>query len=44
MVTDVTFFWMIHLFVGILLPVMVYFGCCREEQPPQNAQSVRHNQ
>lgn len=21
-------FWLIHLFVGVLLPVMIYTGCC----------------
>lgn len=29
MITDVTFFWLIHLFIGIIVPILAYSGCCR---------------
>ena len=28
-------FWLIHLFVGVILPLMIYSGCCglRNREP-----------
>lgn len=31
MTTEAGIFWLIHLFVGIVLPVMAFFGCCKEK-------------
>ena len=28
MFTDVTMFWLIHLFIGLLLPILIWRGCC----------------
>ena len=32
MIGNETMFWLIHLFVGIILPFMVLSGCCRERE------------
>ncbi len=29
--SDITIFWLIHLFVGLVLPIFVFTGCCRQE-------------
>jgi hypothetical protein len=31
MSTEVMIFWLCHLFLGIVLPILVYTGCCRNE-------------
>lgn len=28
MVDDVTMFWLIHLFLGVVVPLMIFFNCC----------------
>lgn len=28
MVNEVTMFWLIHLFLGVIVPLMIYFNCC----------------
>jgi len=35
MIDNETMFWLIHLFVGIILPFMVLTGCCRESESEQ---------
>lgn len=43
MIDNETMFWLIHLFVGIILPFMVLTGCCRERETEQvNADSNSH--
>jgi hypothetical protein len=32
MPNDVLMFWMVHLFLGILVPVLVLTGCCRQKE------------
>ena len=32
MPNDILMFWMIHLFLGILIPVLVLTGCCRRDE------------
>lgn len=32
MTTESSIFWLIHLFIGIALPVMTFLGCCKEEE------------
>lgn len=29
---DVMMFWLIHLFLGIIVPVLMLTGCCREDE------------
>jgi hypothetical protein len=29
--SDVGLFWMIHLFLGIAVPLMIYWACCGPE-------------
>jgi len=32
MSTETAAFWLIHLFIGVVLPAMAYWGCCREQE------------
>ncbi len=29
---EVLMFWLIHLFLGIIVPVLMLTGCCRENE------------
>ncbi|MBI5957331.1 MAG: hypothetical protein HY866_01255 [Chloroflexi bacterium] len=41
---DVLMFWMIHLFLGILVPVLVLTGCCRrDEENETNGSTADYN-
>ena len=31
MIGDETTFWLIHIFIGLLLPFLVLSGCCRND-------------
>ena len=37
---EVLLFWLIHLFIGIVLPILAYSGCCKreDEQAQKKAQ------
>lgn len=43
---EVLLFWLIHLFIGIVLPALAYFGCCKgeDEQAQKKAQALQHTQ
>ena len=32
MSTETGLFWLIHFFIGIVIPVMAFRGCCRERE------------
>jgi hypothetical protein len=34
---DVVMFWLIHLFIGLILPVMALVGCCRRDEEEKTA-------
>jgi len=34
---DHTMFWMIHLFLGVILPFMALVGCCRRGEEEKAA-------
>ena len=34
---EVTMFWLIHLFLGVVLPVMALVGCCRRDEEEKTA-------
>jgi hypothetical protein len=34
---DVVMFWLIHLFLGVILPVMVLVGCCRRGEEEETS-------
>lgn len=38
MTTEVLIFWLIHLFIGIVLPILVYTGCCQEKPEQKSAE------
>lgn len=31
MSTETGLFWLIHLFIGVVVPVMTFLGCCKEQ-------------
>ena len=31
MTTETGLFWLIHLFIGVVLSAMTFFGCCKEK-------------
>ncbi len=33
MSSEILVFWLIHLFIGILLPLLAYLGCCGLNDP-----------
>ncbi len=35
---DVMIFWLIHIVIGIVVPVLALTGCCRREEEAQEAQ------
>lgn len=39
---NVTVFWLIHLFLGIVFPILVYTGCCGLDKVtrPKETESV----
>jgi hypothetical protein len=43
--SDVTIFWLIHLFIGLLLPILIWRGCCGMEPliKDSNAEKVPAN-
>jgi hypothetical protein len=32
MTTETGLFWLIHLFIGVVLPAMMFSGCCKEKE------------
>jgi hypothetical protein len=30
---EVLVFWLIHLVIGLLVPALAYYGCCRADEP-----------
>jgi hypothetical protein len=36
-------FWLIHIFIGLLLPFLILSGCCREEEEQAEVQSTKQN-
>jgi hypothetical protein len=41
MSTEVAVFWLVHLFIGLLLPFMMYTGCCRNGEQAQAAPTAK---
>ncbi len=37
---DVMIFWLIHIVIGIVVPVLALTGCCRREEEAQEAHKV----
>jgi hypothetical protein len=37
---DTTVFWLIHLFLGVVLPIFVFTGCCRKEIEQEQAKAA----
>jgi hypothetical protein len=29
---EVLIFWLIHVVIGVLVPALAYFGCCRADE------------
>ncbi len=29
MTQEILLFWLVHLIIGLLIPIYCYFGCCR---------------
>lgn len=29
--TEIRLFWLIHVFIGVVLPAMMFSGCCKEK-------------
>jgi len=41
---DVLVFWLIHLFIGLILPVMAYFGCCRYDNDQEQLKKTQQSE
>jgi len=41
MSTEIGLFWLIHFFIGVVLPAMVFLGCCREKEGTNSETRVR---
>lgn len=41
---EVLIFWLIHLFIGLGIPVAMYFGCCRQEIDQQQMEKASYAQ
>jgi hypothetical protein len=39
--SEETVFWLIHLFVGVILPILVLTGCCREDEASASSLDVQ---
>jgi hypothetical protein len=39
--SEETVFWLIHLFVGVVLPFLVLTGCCREDETAESSLDVQ---
>ena len=37
---DVMIFWLIHIVIGIVVPVLALTGCCRREEETEEARKV----
>lgn len=35
---EILIFWLIHLVIFIVMPVLMYFGCCKKEAEQNPAQ------
>ncbi len=35
---DVMIFWLIHVVIGVVVPVLALTGCCRREEEKETAQ------
>ena len=33
---EVLVFWLIHVVIGVLVPALAYYGCCRSDEPDPN--------
>lgn len=38
---EILIFWLIHLFIGIMLPALAYMGCCRRETEQEKREKTR---
>jgi hypothetical protein len=34
-------FWLIHAFIGLVLPAMTFFGCCKEKDDASRRSSFQ---
>ena len=41
MTTETGLFWLIHLFIGVVVPVMAFMGCCKEQDETAEYVTIR---